>query len=102
MAYTAASLTGQGQGDLRAPGDHVPESSRRARGFATWAALQALGRSAQRGSAGTSGTDGRKQDRASRPRPIPTSFGQVMAPTGASCRGIDGTPAPVHAHMVQW
>ncbi|MGR6964482.1 pyridoxal phosphate-dependent decarboxylase family protein [Geodermatophilus sp. URMC 61] len=45
MAYTAAYLTGQGQGDLRAPGDHVPESSRRARGFATWAALRELGRS---------------------------------------------------------
>jgi glutamate/tyrosine decarboxylase-like PLP-dependent enzyme len=44
MAYTAAYLTGQGQGDLRAPGDHVPESSRRARGFATWAALRELGR----------------------------------------------------------
>jgi glutamate/tyrosine decarboxylase-like PLP-dependent enzyme len=44
MAYTAAYLTGQGQGDLRAPGDFVPESSRRARGFATWAALRQLGR----------------------------------------------------------
>ncbi len=45
MAYTAAYLTGQGEGELRAPGDHVPESSRRARGFATWAALRELGRS---------------------------------------------------------
>jgi glutamate/tyrosine decarboxylase-like PLP-dependent enzyme len=45
MAYTAAYLTGQGEGDLRAPGDFVPESSRRARGFATWAALRRLGRS---------------------------------------------------------
>ncbi|MGZ4547319.1 MAG: pyridoxal phosphate-dependent decarboxylase family protein [Blastococcus sp.] len=45
MAYTAAYLTGQGEGDLRAPGDYVPESSRRARGFATWAALRELGRS---------------------------------------------------------
>jgi glutamate/tyrosine decarboxylase-like PLP-dependent enzyme len=44
MAYTAAYLTGQGEGDLRAPGDYVPESSRRARGFATWAALRELGR----------------------------------------------------------
>src|SRR3954469_19878417 len=45
MAYTAAYLTGQGQGDRRAPGDFVPESSRRARAFATWAALRELGRS---------------------------------------------------------
>ncbi|MGY1679231.1 pyridoxal phosphate-dependent decarboxylase family protein [Geodermatophilus sp. SYSU D01176] len=45
MAYTAAYVAGQGQEDLRAPGDHVPESSRRARGFATWAALRQLGRS---------------------------------------------------------
>jgi glutamate/tyrosine decarboxylase-like PLP-dependent enzyme len=44
MAYTAAYLTGQGQGALRAPSDFVPESSRRARGFATWAALRQLGR----------------------------------------------------------
>lgn len=29
---------------LRSPGDFVPESSRRARGLATWAALQELGR----------------------------------------------------------
>ncbi|MBE1576336.1 glutamate/tyrosine decarboxylase-like PLP-dependent enzyme [Amycolatopsis roodepoortensis] len=29
---------------MRAPGDFVPESSRRARGFATWAALSELGR----------------------------------------------------------
>jgi len=55
MSYTAAYLTGQGQGGkgqggpgqgaLRAPGDYVLESSRRARGFATWAALRQLGRS---------------------------------------------------------
>ncbi len=45
MAYTAAYLTGQGEGGLRAPGDFVLESSRRARGFATWAALRRLGRS---------------------------------------------------------
>ncbi len=44
MSYTAAYLTGQGQGGLRAPGDYVLESSRRARGFATWAALRQLGR----------------------------------------------------------
>jgi glutamate/tyrosine decarboxylase-like PLP-dependent enzyme len=70
MAYTAAYLTGQGQGDLRAPGDHVPESSRRARGFATWAALRELGRTgvadlverccalARRFAAGMSAVDG--------------------------------------------
>ena len=45
MSVTAAYLTGQGQGGLRAPGDYVVESSRRARGFATWAALRELGRS---------------------------------------------------------
>ncbi len=45
MSFTAAYLTGQGQGGLRAPSDYVPESSRRARGFATWAALRQLGRS---------------------------------------------------------
>ena len=44
MSYTAAYLTGQGQGGPRAPGDYVLESSRRARGFATWAALRQLGR----------------------------------------------------------
>lgn len=43
MAYTAAYLEGQGQGSARAPSDYVPESSRRARGFATWAALRELG-----------------------------------------------------------
>ncbi|MFD6066758.1 pyridoxal phosphate-dependent decarboxylase family protein [Amycolatopsis lurida] len=45
MALTAAYLTGQGEGGVRAPSDFVPESSRRARGFATWAALSELGRS---------------------------------------------------------
>jgi glutamate/tyrosine decarboxylase-like PLP-dependent enzyme len=45
MSFTAAYLTGHGQGELRAPSDYVPESSRRARGFATWAALRELGRS---------------------------------------------------------
>ncbi len=44
MSFTAAYLTGHGDGDLRAPSDFVPESSRRARGFATWAALSQLGR----------------------------------------------------------
>jgi glutamate/tyrosine decarboxylase-like PLP-dependent enzyme len=44
MSYTAAYLTGQGEGGPRAPGDYVLESSRRARGFATWAALGRLGR----------------------------------------------------------
>jgi glutamate/tyrosine decarboxylase-like PLP-dependent enzyme len=44
MSFTAAYLTGHGQGGLRAPSDYVPESSRRARGFATWAALRQLGR----------------------------------------------------------
>jgi glutamate/tyrosine decarboxylase-like PLP-dependent enzyme len=70
MAYTAAYLTGQGEGELPAPGDHVPESSRRARGFATWAALRELGRSgvadlvarccalARRFAAGVSAVDG--------------------------------------------
>ena len=45
MSYTAAYLSGQGQGGLRAPADYVLESSRRARGVATWAALRQLGRS---------------------------------------------------------
>jgi glutamate/tyrosine decarboxylase-like PLP-dependent enzyme len=44
MSFTAAYLTGQGQPGLRAPSDYVLESSRRARGFATWAALRQLGR----------------------------------------------------------
>jgi glutamate/tyrosine decarboxylase-like PLP-dependent enzyme len=43
MSYTAAYLEGQGTGSVRAPSDYVPESSRRARGFATWAALCELG-----------------------------------------------------------
>jgi glutamate/tyrosine decarboxylase-like PLP-dependent enzyme len=41
MSYTASYLVGQGEG---APSDYVPESSRRARGFAAWAALRELGR----------------------------------------------------------
>jgi glutamate/tyrosine decarboxylase-like PLP-dependent enzyme len=43
VSYTAAYLVGSGQG----PGtlsDYAMESSRRARGFATWAALRELGR----------------------------------------------------------
>jgi glutamate/tyrosine decarboxylase-like PLP-dependent enzyme len=44
MSLTASYLTGQGEAGLRSPGDYVPESSRRARGFATWAALRQLGR----------------------------------------------------------
>ncbi|HZQ56868.1 MAG TPA: aminotransferase class V-fold PLP-dependent enzyme [Acidimicrobiales bacterium] len=45
MAYTAAYLTGTSLPEVRSPGDYVPESSRRARGVATWAALRELGRS---------------------------------------------------------
>jgi glutamate/tyrosine decarboxylase-like PLP-dependent enzyme len=45
LAYTAAYLTGQTAGREFGGGDFVPESSRRARGFATWAALRSLGRS---------------------------------------------------------
>jgi glutamate/tyrosine decarboxylase-like PLP-dependent enzyme len=44
MFYTADYLVGQGEGSVRAPSDFVPESSRRARGFVTWAALRGLGR----------------------------------------------------------
>ncbi len=43
-AYTAAYLVGSGEQLVRSPGDYVLESSRRARGFATWAALRELGR----------------------------------------------------------
>lgn len=45
MMYTTAYLTGNDQQGVRSPGDYVPDSSRRARGFATWAALRQLGRS---------------------------------------------------------
>lgn len=45
MAYTAAYLTGAAPPAVRSPGDYVLESSRRARGLATWAALRQLGRS---------------------------------------------------------
>lgn len=44
MAYTASYLTGQVAG-REFGGDFVAESSRRARGFATWAAIRSLGRS---------------------------------------------------------
>jgi glutamate/tyrosine decarboxylase-like PLP-dependent enzyme len=44
MSFTAAYLVGHGTGPVRAPSDYVPESSRRARGFATWAVLRELGR----------------------------------------------------------
>jgi glutamate/tyrosine decarboxylase-like PLP-dependent enzyme len=40
-----AYLQSQGNQPLRSPGDYVLELSRRARGFATWAALRQLGRS---------------------------------------------------------
>lgn len=43
MSYTAAYLTGSG-GTAHVLGDVTPESSRRARGFAVWAALLELGR----------------------------------------------------------
>jgi glutamate/tyrosine decarboxylase-like PLP-dependent enzyme len=43
MSFTAAYLVGHGTGPVRAPSDYVPEASRRARGFATWAALCELG-----------------------------------------------------------
>jgi glutamate/tyrosine decarboxylase-like PLP-dependent enzyme len=42
MAYTAAYLVGSGA-VAPAPADLTPESSRRARGFAAWAALRELG-----------------------------------------------------------
>ena len=44
VSYTAAYLTGQGEGPPMTA-DLTLESSRRARGFATWAALRQLGRS---------------------------------------------------------
>ena len=44
LTYTASYLTGQIEGRKPAGGDFVLESSRRARGFATWAALRSLGR----------------------------------------------------------
>jgi len=43
LSYTAAYL-GEPNQAVRSPGDYVLESSRRARGFTTWAALRQLGR----------------------------------------------------------
>jgi glutamate/tyrosine decarboxylase-like PLP-dependent enzyme len=45
MSYSAAYLTGSGSTADPCLGDLTPESSRRARGFAVWAALSELGRS---------------------------------------------------------
>jgi glutamate/tyrosine decarboxylase-like PLP-dependent enzyme len=44
MSYGAAYLSPSSPSPIRNPIDFVPESSRRARGFATWAALRQLGR----------------------------------------------------------
>jgi glutamate/tyrosine decarboxylase-like PLP-dependent enzyme len=44
MSYVASYLSGQVAGRAYGGGDFTPESSRRARGFATWAALRSLGR----------------------------------------------------------
>ena len=44
MSYAAAYLTGSGVTSDPVLGDLTPESSRRARGFAVWAALRELGR----------------------------------------------------------
>jgi glutamate/tyrosine decarboxylase-like PLP-dependent enzyme len=49
MGYTASYLSGQEEGRHLGGGDFVLESSRRARGFATWAALRGLGRSGVEG-----------------------------------------------------
>ena len=43
MSYAASYLTGSGAGSDFVLGDLTPESSRRARGFAMWAALRELG-----------------------------------------------------------
>ena len=43
MSYAAAYLTGSGSVSDPVLGDLTPESSRRARGFAVWAALRELG-----------------------------------------------------------
>ncbi|MEZ0065089.1 glutamate/tyrosine decarboxylase-like PLP-dependent enzyme [Streptacidiphilus sp. MAP12-20] len=45
VSYSAAYLVGSGGSANWGLGDLTPESSRRARGFAVWAALQQLGRS---------------------------------------------------------
>ena len=42
MSFTASYLPDSGE--VRDPGDYTPELSRRARGFAVWAVLRALGR----------------------------------------------------------
>jgi glutamate/tyrosine decarboxylase-like PLP-dependent enzyme len=44
MSFTASYLVGQDDAAIRNPSAFVPESSRRARGFASWAALRELGR----------------------------------------------------------
>lgn len=44
MAYSAAYLLGGASPLVRSPGDFVLESSRRARGVGTWAAIRQLGR----------------------------------------------------------
>jgi glutamate/tyrosine decarboxylase-like PLP-dependent enzyme len=44
MSYSASYLVGSGAASDFTLGDLVPESSRRARGFAVWAALRQLGR----------------------------------------------------------
>jgi glutamate/tyrosine decarboxylase-like PLP-dependent enzyme len=44
MSFTAAYLRDRSAEEIRGPSDYVPESSRRARGVATWAALAQLGR----------------------------------------------------------
>jgi glutamate/tyrosine decarboxylase-like PLP-dependent enzyme len=43
MSYASAYLTGSGSESDHVLGDLTPESSRRARGFAVWAALRELG-----------------------------------------------------------
>jgi glutamate/tyrosine decarboxylase-like PLP-dependent enzyme len=44
MAYSADYLVGGAPATVRSPGDYVLESSRRARGVTTWAAIRQLGR----------------------------------------------------------
>jgi glutamate/tyrosine decarboxylase-like PLP-dependent enzyme len=44
MSFTAAYLEAGRAGTARSPADYNAEASRRARGFATWAALRELGR----------------------------------------------------------
>lgn len=43
LSFTAAYLQGQGTTDVANPADFTMESSRRSRGFATWAAIAELG-----------------------------------------------------------